>query len=84
MVESELQKKLISEAYGTDFEDDEEIGYESDESSMYELSAQEQWEESMRQITGLINFIIFPLIGKVLGRRCSHMIWGKVSEWLFI
>lgn len=56
--------------------------YESDSES-FELSAQEHWEESMKQVEGLLSFIIFPLIGKVLGRRFSHVIWKRVANWWF-
>lgn len=48
-----------------------------------DLTAQEHWEESMKQIQGLINFLILPLIGKVLGRRASKIIWSKIAGWYF-
>lgn len=47
------------------------------------VSAQEHWEESVRQITGLINMVIFPLIGKILGRRFSKVIWARFANWYY-
>lgn len=57
---------------------DSDLSSEFSESS--ELTAEEQWEESIKQIEGLINMVIFPLIGKVLGRRVSKMIWYKINS----
>ncbi|KAK6456363.1 uncharacterized protein RJT20DRAFT_141015 [Scheffersomyces xylosifermentans] len=62
-----------------EYEDDE-----IDSEFSYELTAQEQWEESLKQINGLVNFIIFPMIGKVLGRRFSHLLWRRIADWWFI
>lgn len=64
------------------------VEYDSDSSeytddSYYEVSAQEQWEESLRQVNALVSLVLFPLIGKVLGRRTSHMIWRRVANWLY-
>ena len=55
-----------------------------DEYSEYALSAQEHWEESMKQLTMLFSIVIFPLIGKLLGRRFSKIIWRKVANWWFV
>lgn len=52
--------------------------------SSYQLSAQEQWEESVRQINTLLSFIIFPLVGKLLGRRFAHYVWKNIANWWFI
>lgn len=65
-------------------DNDTEVDYYSDDSSMdYEVSAQEHWEESIKQITGLVNFVLFPMIGKLLGRRTAHFVWLRVAEWWF-
>lgn len=57
------------------------VDYDSDYDSEYtELTAQEQWEESLEQINGLMNWIIFPLVGKVLGRRVSKIIWNRIAN----
>lgn len=50
-------------------------------SSEYSLTAQEQWDESMKQIQALVSFVIFPLIGKLLGRRFSKIVWRRFANW---
>ncbi|CAI5755717.1 unnamed protein product [Candida verbasci] len=47
------------------------------------LSAQQQWDESMKQIQSLLSFVVFPLIGKLLGRRFSKIIWRRVANWIW-
>lgn len=68
----------------SDYLTDSDSYYYDDSGSEYELTAQEQWEESLKQINNLINLIIFPLIGKVIGRRFSHIIWRRFANWWFI
>lgn len=64
---------------------DTDLEYESDTESEneYSLSAQQQWEESIRVITELINHMLFPLLGKLVGRRVAHSVWRRVAEYLF-
>lgn len=65
-------------------DNDTEVDYYSDDSSSdFDLSAQEQWEESIKQITGLVNFVLFPIIGKLLGRRTAHILWLRFADWWF-
>ncbi|ODV67163.1 hypothetical protein HYPBUDRAFT_11759 [Hyphopichia burtonii NRRL Y-1933] len=59
----------------TDLEFSSDEDYESDDTDELKLSPQEQWEESLKQINSLVSFVIFPLIGKILGRRFSHTLW---------
>lgn len=72
----------------TDFEEEDEFdddSYLSDSDLSDDLlTAQQQWEESMNQITGLFNLVLFPLVGKVIGRRTAHIIWAKFANWWFI
>ncbi|CAG88307.1 DEHA2E17182p [Debaryomyces hansenii CBS767] len=68
----------------SDYLTDSDSYYYDDSGSEYELTAQEQWEESLKQINNLINLIIFPLIGKVIGRRFSHIIWRRFANWWFV
>ena len=68
----------------SDYLTDSDSFYYDDSGSEYELTAQEQWEESLKQINNLINLIIFPLIGKVIGRRFSHIIWRRFANWWFV
>ncbi|KAL1574282.1 hypothetical protein MG5_05428 [Candida albicans P57072] len=85
---SQLQQynDLTEESMSSSHEeyDDEYSDYTSDEDSEYALSAQEHWEESMKQLTMLFSIVIFPLIGKLLGRRFSKIIWRKVANWWFV
>lgn len=63
-------------------EDEYDYDYETD--SNYELDAQQQWEESLSQIEGLFSLLLFPLVGKALGRKFSHRIWRHVAEWWYV
>jgi len=64
--------------------DDDEYEYDYDyESDYYDLSAQQQWEESLHQLEGLFSMVLFPLVGKVLGRRFSHIIWRRIADWWY-
>lgn len=65
----------------------ESSDYDSDMESEYsaysdELTAQEHWEESLKQINALLSLVIFPLVGKILGRRFAHGIWRQVAQWI--
>ncbi|KAM9924700.1 hypothetical protein OXX59_004344 [Metschnikowia pulcherrima] len=79
-----MSSELIYESSPlNDYSGEEDSGYYSETESEYDVSAQEQWDESIKQITGLVNFVIFPLLGKLLGRRTAHIIWRKVAKWWF-
>lgn len=45
-------------------------GYDSDEE--YRL-AQEEWEESLKQLQLLVSVVLMPFFGKWLGRKWSHL-----------
>jgi hypothetical protein len=45
-----------------------EDSYDSDEE--YAL-AQREWEESMEQLQQLVSIVVFPFLGRYLGRRWS-------------
>jgi hypothetical protein len=55
----------------SDIDESEASSYDSDEE--YQL-AQEEWEESIRQLQHLVSAVLLPLVGKWLGRRWSY--WG--------
>lgn len=67
---------------------DSEYAASGDESSLileYDaLSAQAQWEESMNQIQMVLGLVLFPLIGKLLGRRFSKIIWRRFADWWWV
>jgi len=72
-------------------DDDAYLDYDSDYASSsgddsllleYDaLSAQQQWEESMNQIQMVLGLVLFPLVGKLLGRRFSKLIWRRFADW---
>lgn len=64
------------------YTEDTDLEYESDSDcdSEYAFSAQQQWEESIQQVKGLVNYVFFPLLGKLIGRRTAHILWRIVAE----
>ncbi|KAF9056488.1 hypothetical protein BJ165DRAFT_1522391 [Panaeolus papilionaceus] len=48
--------------------------YDSEEE--YKL-AQEEWEESLRQLQQLFSIVLLPFFGKWLGRRWSHIAYAR-------
>ncbi|ODV62424.1 Mim2p ASCRUDRAFT_74806 [Ascoidea rubescens DSM 1968] len=42
--------------------------------------SQVQWEESLNQLHALVNFIVLPLVGKMLGRRFANLLWSKIAD----
>ncbi|RCK66244.1 hypothetical protein Cantr_03534 [Candida viswanathii] len=70
-----------AEEYDDD-DDDEYLDYTSE--SEYELSAEEHWEESVKQLATLFSIVVFPMLGKLLGRRFSKIIWRRVANWWFV
>lgn len=49
--------------------------YSDDEYSDYDAEA--EWEESKEQLSSLFSLVIFPFVGKWLGKKFSF--WGKFS-----
>ncbi|CAI4035033.1 hypothetical protein SMKI_12G1710 [Saccharomyces mikatae IFO 1815] len=61
----------------------EEDGYLSDEDTSLsnELAdAQRQWEESLQQLSKLLNWVLLPLMGKYLGRRMAKTLWSRFID----
>ena len=61
----------------------EEDGYLSDEDTSLsnELAdAQRQWEESLQQLSKLLNWVLLPLLGKYIGRRMAKTLWSRFIE----
>ncbi|CAI4047441.1 hypothetical protein SUVZ_12G1540 [Saccharomyces uvarum] len=70
----------ISSLEGLDTQDD---GYLSDEDTSLsnELAdAQRQWEESLQQLSKLLNWVLLPLLGKYMGRRVAKTLWSRFIE----
>lgn len=47
-----------------------DAAYDSDDDRL----ADEEWEESLRELQELVGVVLLPFLGKWLGRRWSH--WG--------
>lgn len=63
---------------------DQDVEYYSETETEYSMDAQRQWEESVKQLTGLVNNVLFPLLGKLIGRRTAHLIWHRFADWYFL
>lgn len=64
-------------SYESDFVEDSGDDYEA------LINAQQQWDESLQQLSKVLNWIILPLAGKFVGRRVAIMIWKRVANHLF-
>ncbi|KAI7901024.1 uncharacterized protein BX663DRAFT_516039 [Cokeromyces recurvatus] len=60
-----------------DENNEEELYTEEEEDSLYSYDAEAEWEESKEQLCTLFSFVIFPCIGKWLGKKFSYWIWAK-------
>ncbi|KAG0163025.1 hypothetical protein DFQ30_000855, partial [Apophysomyces sp. BC1015] len=48
-----------------------ERGYVSEDDSYYSYDAEAEWEESKEQINTLFSLVVFPFVGKWLGKKFS-------------
>lgn len=79
-----------------DYEDDISIdddidtdgGYVSEGDSYYSYDAEAEWEESKAQINALFSLVIFPFVGRWLGKKfsfwCMYNVCVKkdrISNW---
>ncbi|KAG7700520.1 hypothetical protein KL951_000635 [Ogataea haglerorum] len=44
---------------------------------------QKEWEENLVQLKTLVNFVLLPVIGKVLGRRFANYVWMKIASRIY-
>ncbi|QLQ82409.1 hypothetical protein HG537_0H01710 [Torulaspora globosa] len=73
--EIEMDVEISSSEYGSDELDD------ILRSQL--LDAQQQWEESLEQLSKVLNWVLLPLVGKFMGRRTAKVIWKHVMEYLW-
>ncbi|CAO3670246.1 unnamed protein product [Umbelopsis vinacea] len=59
-----------------DIDEGNDAGY-LDELSESSYDADLEWEESKEQINLLLSLVIFPFVGKWLGRKFSFWVWSK-------
>ncbi|RKF84036.1 hypothetical protein GcM1_147003 [Golovinomyces cichoracearum] len=45
--------------------------------------AQEEWEDSLRQLDMIISMVIVPYVGKYFGRKFAIWSWAKCMHWLY-
>ncbi|TFY71453.1 hypothetical protein EVG20_g1566 [Dentipellis fragilis] len=43
--------------------------------------AQEEWEESLNQLVQVVSLVLFPYLGKWLGRRCSYWAYARYLKF---
>lgn len=68
----------------------EEEEEDNDDTSIYTYSTDltekvndEEWESLVLQLQVVIGIVLIPLVGKFLGRRFAHTVWGIVSRWIY-
>ncbi|GME91141.1 hypothetical protein B5S28_g3873 [[Candida] boidinii] len=70
-------------------EEDEDDDDDDDDNSDYTFKTdllrdpQKEWEENLAQLNTLLNFVLIPIVGKVLGRRFANIVWRKIAEHIF-
>ncbi|KAJ7596908.1 hypothetical protein C8J56DRAFT_773510 [Mycena floridula] len=42
--------------------------------------AQQEWDENLHQLQQLVSMVLFPMLGKYLGRRWSHWAFERYSR----
>ncbi|KAJ8655597.1 hypothetical protein O0I10_008685 [Lichtheimia ornata] len=77
----------MAESTRPDYEDDISIdddidtdgGYVSEGDSYYSYDAEAEWEESKAQINALFSLVIFPFVGRWLGKKFSFWLWSRYA-----
>ncbi|KAI8337829.1 hypothetical protein EDC96DRAFT_523462 [Choanephora cucurbitarum] len=49
--------------------------YSEEEDSLYSYDAEAEWEESKQQLNALFSLVLFPLVGRWLGKKVAF--WSK-------
>ncbi|SCU90260.1 LADA_0F02850g1_1 [Lachancea dasiensis] len=81
---SSEQLAYVFEGEDDDYMSDHEQEYEDEVDYDYELlTAQQQWEESLEQLSQVLNWVLLPLLGKFLGRRTALRIWKNVMDYMW-
>ncbi|KAL7274244.1 hypothetical protein RUND412_002857 [Rhizina undulata] len=45
--------------------------------------AEEEWQESLKQLEMLVSLVIVPFFGKWVGRRCAYWAWTRFMTWKY-
>ncbi|KAG2202907.1 uncharacterized protein EV154DRAFT_523070 [Mucor mucedo] len=51
-------------------------GY-SEEDDYSDYDAEAEWEESKEQLSSLFSLVVFPFVGKWLGKKFSFWVWSR-------
>ncbi|ODQ66242.1 hypothetical protein NADFUDRAFT_45764 [Nadsonia fulvescens var. elongata DSM 6958] len=68
------QEYMLNDSDDEDYDDDD--SYSSSD-------AQQEWEESLKQLDHMIMYILVPLVGKFFGRKFSKYAWGNFLSYLY-
>ncbi|AET39347.1 Mim2p Ecym_4284 [Eremothecium cymbalariae DBVPG len=77
--DGDLDYDSYSEDYGYDMDEFDSINYSEEL-----LNAQWQWEQSLEQLKQVVNWLVLPLVGKLLGRRAAGIIWSRFMAWWWV
>ncbi|KAI9280988.1 hypothetical protein BC943DRAFT_330271 [Umbelopsis sp. AD052] len=66
-----------------DIDEGDDAGY-LDDSTESSYDADLEWEESKEQINMLLSLVIFPFVGKWLGRKFSFWVWSKYIHSFYV
>lgn len=71
------------ESSGSEYTDSD--SYSDSDSDEQVSDAQQEWEESVRQLEGLLYLVLFPVAGKFIGRRlaffCKWRVLSNCRDW---
>ncbi|KAF9405948.1 hypothetical protein BGZ94_003306 [Podila epigama] len=63
-----------------DIDDESDFSDESTTSSTYTRDIQREWDENMEQGRQLFAIVIFPYIGRWMGKKMSYWIWTRFLQ----
>lgn len=64
-----------------DDSDDSVYTYSTDLSRSQKID--EEWDNVLSQLDLIVAIVLIPLLGKFLGRKFAHKIWGVCASWLY-
>ncbi|CEP63245.1 Mim2p LALA0_S07e05754g [Lachancea lanzarotensis] len=81
--EDESQEEDVEHHHEDDDDEYSDLYTEDIDFEEHLLTAQQQWEESLEQLSQVLNWVLLPLIGKYLGRRTALGLWKRVVTHLW-
>ena len=60
-----------------DEDNDIRVFSDDENDSLYSYDAEAEWEESKEQLNALFSMVIFPFVGKWLGKKFSFWLWTR-------